>query len=82
MYWFMMFCIGLACCTYVVPMATLNTGGRYTAMMLMPCASGTSITPLVWPRLMISWTPATHVQNNQPPYASTYRQARSCYRHA
>jgi hypothetical protein len=40
MYWYMMFCIGLACCTYVLPMATLNVGARYFGMMLMPCASG------------------------------------------
>lgn len=43
MYWFMMFCIGLACCTYILPMATLNVGARYFGMMLMPCASGGSL---------------------------------------
>lgn len=40
MYWFMMFCIGLAIGTYILPMATLNVGARYFGMMLMPCASG------------------------------------------
>jgi hypothetical protein len=78
-----MFCIGLACCTYVVPMATLNTGGRYTAMMLMPCASGTSATlheAGLW--LMLSRSPTPDVQDHQPPHASTYRQASSCYCYA
>ena len=42
MYWFIIGCISLAIMTYAIPMATLNIGGRYTAMMLMPCASGES----------------------------------------
>jgi hypothetical protein len=78
-----MFCIGLACCTYVVPMATLNTGGRYTAMMLMPCASGMSTTfheAGLW--LISSRSSAPNVQDHQPPHAPTYRQASSCYCHA
>lgn len=42
MYWPIIFCICLASVTYIIPMATANVGGRYTAMMFMPCASGES----------------------------------------
>ncbi|WOO85797.1 putative transporter [Vanrija pseudolonga] len=38
-YPFIMGNIALACCTYIVPMATLSIAGRYTAMMFMPCTS-------------------------------------------
>lgn len=42
-YPFIMGNIALACCTYIVPMATLSIAGRYTAMMFMPCTSGESV---------------------------------------
>ena len=64
MYWLMMFCIGLACCIYVVPMATLNTGGRYTAMMLMPCASGKSDQTYLHTKLISSRSSIANVQND------------------
>jgi hypothetical protein len=42
MYTPIMFCIGVMVVALVVPLATLNTGARYFAMMLMPSAAGES----------------------------------------
>ncbi|KAL1306430.1 hypothetical protein AAFC00_005130 [Neodothiora populina] len=39
-------CICIACCTYIIALSTLNTGARYTAMMIMPFSS-------VGPQLML-----------------------------
>jgi hypothetical protein len=40
MYTPIMFCNGVMVVALVIPLATLNTGARYFAMMLMPSAAG------------------------------------------
>lgn len=42
MYTPIMFCVGVMVVALVIPLATLNTGARYFAMMLMPSAAGES----------------------------------------
>ncbi|CAD0092582.1 unnamed protein product [Aureobasidium vineae] len=46
MYRVIIVCICIACATYIIALSTLNTGARYTAMMLMPFSS-------VGPQLML-----------------------------
>ncbi|ODN76060.1 hypothetical protein L202_06004 [Cryptococcus amylolentus CBS 6039] len=56
--------IFLATCTYIVPMATLNIGGRYAAMMLMPCTS-------VGPQLLLYKTINHHMPRPVAKRAAT-----------
>lgn len=47
-------CISIACTMYIIPMATLNVGARYTSMMILPFAS-------VGPQLLLYKTINLHL---------------------
>lgn len=47
-------CIAIACTMYILPMATLNVGARYTSMMILPFAS-------VGPQLLLYKTANLHL---------------------
>lgn len=64
MYELIIGCIGLAIITYIIPMTTTNTGGRYTAMMFMPCAS-------VGPQLLLYKTINHHLPRPVAKRAAT-----------
>jgi hypothetical protein len=56
--------IGLAICTYIVPMATLSVPGRYVAMIFMPCTS-------VGPQLLLYKTINHHMPRPLAKRAAT-----------
>lgn len=43
MYWIIVSCLGVSLIAYIIPLATIQTGARYFAMMLLPSVCSKSL---------------------------------------